>query len=58
VPLEGEDQSRFLYHQPPVQLFEELPPTVPRNQGLEDPLPAPLRMGQPSRNFPREPLRR
>lgn len=39
VPIDGEDQSRFLYHQPPLQLFEELPPTVPRTQGLESRLP-------------------
>lgn len=44
VPLADEDQSHFLYHQPPVQLIEELPPAVPRHQGLEERLPAPPRL--------------
>ncbi|HZN35302.1 MAG TPA: hypothetical protein VFB80_15845 [Pirellulaceae bacterium] len=44
VPLPDEDQSHFLYHQPPVQLIEELPPALPRNQGLEERLPAPPRL--------------
>jgi hypothetical protein len=53
VPLEGEDQSQFLYHEPPVQFFDEVLPAVPRHEGLEEPLPGPPRLGQPSRTFPR-----
>src|SRR5262245_52376211 len=56
VPLETEDQSRFLYNQPPVFLFEP-PPVVDRRFGLEEPLEAPMRMGRPTRNFERLPLR-
>jgi hypothetical protein len=52
VPLSDEDQSRFLYQQPPVLLFEP-PPVIDRTKGLEEPLEAPLRLGRPSRNFER-----
>ena len=52
VPLADEDQSRFLYLQPPVTLFEP-PPVIDRKKGLEAPLGAPMRMGRPSRNFER-----
>jgi hypothetical protein len=44
VPLPEEDQSRFLYQQPPVQLYENLPPPVERNAGLEARLPAAPRL--------------
>ncbi len=43
VPLPDEDQTRFLYQQPPVQFFDNLPPPIPRNHGLEERLPAPPR---------------
>ena len=56
VPLDTEDQSRFLFNQPPVFLFDP-PPVVDRRIGLEDPLEAPMRMGRPSRSFERLPLR-
>ena len=56
VPLPDEDQSRFLYQQPPVIVFDP-PPVIDRKHGLEPPLEAPLRMGRPSRNFERLPLR-
>jgi hypothetical protein len=52
VPLEGEDQSQFLYQQPPA-LFFEPPPVIDRKKGLEEPLEAPPRMGRPTRNFER-----
>jgi hypothetical protein len=52
VPLADEDQSRFLYQQPPVYFFEP-PPVIDRQTGLEKPLEAPLRMGRPTRNFER-----
>jgi hypothetical protein len=52
VPLTDEDQSRFLYQQPPVVVFEP-PPVIDRKKGLEEPLEAPMRMGRPSRNFER-----
>jgi hypothetical protein len=52
VPIEGEDQSLFLYQQPPA-LFFEPPPVIDRTKGLEPPLEAPMRMGRPSRNFER-----
>jgi len=52
VPLTDEEQSQFLYHQPPVLLFEP-PPIIDRKKGLEEPLEAPMRMGRPSRNFER-----
>jgi hypothetical protein len=52
VPLPDEDQSRFLYEQPPVFLFEP-PPVIDRTRGLEEPLEAPARMGRPTRNFER-----
>jgi len=44
VPLPDEDQSRFLYQQPPVEFFENLPPAVPRNHGLESRLPTAPRL--------------
>src|SRR5438132_741491 len=56
VPLPAEDQSRFLYKQPPVVVFDP-PPVIDRKRGLEEPLEAPLRMGRPSRDFERLPLR-
>jgi hypothetical protein len=56
VPLPDEDQSRFLYQQPPVIVFDP-PPVIDRQRGLEAPLEAPLRMGRPSRSFERQPLR-
>lgn len=52
VPLAEEDQSRFLYHDPPAMLFDP-PVVIDRTKGLEAPLEAPPRMGQPSRNFER-----
>jgi hypothetical protein len=52
VPLAAEDQGQFLYHQPPVVLYEP-PPVIDRKQGLEPPLEAPMRMGKASRNFER-----
>jgi hypothetical protein len=52
VPLAEEEQSRFLYHQPPVHVFDP-PPVIDRTKGLEAPLDAPPRMGRPSRNFER-----
>jgi len=52
VPLPEEDQSYFLYQQPPVLLFDP-PPAIDRKRGLEEPLEAPMRMGRPSRNFER-----
>ena len=52
VPLPDEDQSRFLYQNPPV-LPIELPPVIDRTKGLEEPLEAPPRMGRPSRSFER-----
>jgi len=54
VPMPDEDQSRFLYQHPPV-LPLEVPPPPKRGSGLEDPLPAPPRLGRPSANFPRVP---
>jgi hypothetical protein len=57
VPLPEEDQSHFLYQHPPVQLLD-VPALVPRRDGLEEPLPAPMRMGRPSGTFPREALTR
>ncbi|MBW8883469.1 MAG: hypothetical protein JF612_01550 [Planctomycetia bacterium] len=56
VPLPSEDQSRFLYQQPPVIVFDP-PPVIDRKRGLEEPLEAPLRMGRPTRDFERLPLR-
>ncbi len=56
VPLPAEDQSQFLYQQPPVIVFDP-PPVIDRKRGLEEPLEAPLRMGRPSRSFERQPLR-
>jgi len=55
VPLPEEDQSRFLYQQPPVLMFDP-PPVIDRKKGLEAPLEAPPRMGRPSRDFERMPL--
>ena len=52
VPLADEEQSRFLYHQPPVMPIEP-PPVIDRTKGLEEPLDAPPRMGRSSRNFER-----
>jgi hypothetical protein len=52
VPMPDEDPTRFLYHQPPVIVFEP-PPVIDRKTGLEPPLEAPPRMGQPSRSFER-----
>jgi hypothetical protein len=52
VPLDSEDQTAFLYNQPPVMLFDP-PPVIDRKFGLEEPLEAPLRMGRPTRNFER-----
>ena len=57
VPIAGEADSRFLYENPPVQ-YLETPAVLPRQDGLEAPLDAPPQLGRPSRNFPREPLRR
>jgi hypothetical protein len=56
VPLPTEDQGRFMYQQPPVMIIDP-PPPIDRTRGLEPPLEAPLRMGQPTRNFERLPLR-
>jgi hypothetical protein len=56
VPLPNEDQSVFLYQQPPVIVFDP-PPVIDRKRGLEAPLEAPPRMGQATRNFERQPLR-
>ena len=56
VPLDSEDQSRFLFNQPPVLIFEP-PPVIDRKRGLEEPLEAPMRMGRPSRSFERLQLR-
>jgi len=58
VPVETETDGRFLYHSPPVQLFEKPAAVLPRNDGLEAPLDAPNQLGRPSRNFPRMPLMR
>lgn len=52
VPLAEEDQSQFLYQQPPVIVIDP-PPVIDRKKGLEAPLEAPPRMGRPSRNFER-----
>jgi hypothetical protein len=57
VPIAGETDPRFLYQNPPVQLFEK-PAVLPRQEGLEQPLEAPPQLGRPSRNFPRERLMR
>jgi hypothetical protein len=57
VPIVGEDDPQFLYQNPPLQLFER-PTVVPRQEGLEPPLAAPPQLGRPSRNFPRQQLRR
>jgi hypothetical protein len=57
VPVMEEDDSRFMYHHPPLMLFETPPPALPRNEGLEEPLEAPPRMGRPTGNFPRLPAR-
>jgi hypothetical protein len=56
VPLPAEDQTQFLYQQPPVMVFDP-PPVIDRTRGLEEPLEGPLRMGRPSRHFERQPLR-
>jgi hypothetical protein len=56
VPLPAEDQSQFLYQQPPVIVFDP-PPVIDRKRGLEEPMEAPLRMGRPTRNYERLPLR-
>ena len=53
VPLPDEDQSRFLYQQPPVFVFDP-PPVIDRKRGLEEPLEAPMCMGRPTRNFERQ----
>jgi hypothetical protein len=55
VPVETETDGRFLYHSPPVQLFEKPAAALPRNDGLEQPLAAPNQLGKPSRNFLRVP---
>jgi hypothetical protein len=55
VPTAGEDQSQFLYAQPPVLLFEP-PPAIDRRKGLEEPLEAPLRLDRLSRGFERVPV--
>lgn len=55
VPMAGEDDDKFVYHNPPLMLFEGPAAAVPRNQGLEEPLEAPLQLGRPSRNFSRVP---
>lgn len=55
VPGEGEDEAKFLYQNPPVIVFEPPALTIPRDAGLEEPLEAPPRLGQPSRSFPRVP---
>jgi hypothetical protein len=57
VPVAGEEDPRFLYHSPPLQMIER-PIVPPRKEGLEPPLDAPPRLGRPSRNFPREPVLR
>lgn len=57
VPIAGEEDPRFMYQNPPVQVIER-PMVLPRQEGLEPPLDAPPRLGRPSRDFPREPLRR
>lgn len=57
VPIAGETDPRFLYQNPPVQLYEK-PAVLPRQEGLEPPLEAPPQLGRPSRNFPRERLMR
>jgi hypothetical protein len=54
VPMPNEDQSRFLYQQPPVVLIDP-PPVIDRTRGLEPPLDAPPRMGRATRNFERLP---
>jgi hypothetical protein len=58
VPVAGESDPHFLYQNPPVQLFEKPAAVLPRQEGLEEALVAPPQLGRPSRNFPREPLRR
>ena len=55
VPVAEGADAKFLYLNPPLLKFERPPLTVPRNQGLEEPLDAPPRLGQPSRNFLRVP---
>jgi hypothetical protein len=55
VPGEGEDEAKFLYHNPPVIVFEPPALTVPRDAGLEEPLAAPPRWGKASGSFPRVP---
>jgi hypothetical protein len=55
VPVETETDGHFLYHSPPVQLFEKPEVALPRNAGLEEPLAAPNQLGRPSRNFMRVP---
>ena len=55
VPVETETDGRFLYHSPPVQMFEKPAAGLPRSEGLEQPLAAPNQLGRPSRNFMRLP---
>jgi hypothetical protein len=55
VPMPNEDQTSFLYAQPPLVLFPP-PPVIDRTKGLEEPLEAPPRMGRPSRDFLRVPV--
>jgi hypothetical protein len=52
VPVEGEDDGHFLYNHPPLVMFEK-PTVVPRNEGLEAALEAPVQIGRPTGNFPR-----
>jgi hypothetical protein len=55
TPTTDEADSRFLYENPPIYLFEKPEAPLARNSGLEDPLEAPPQLGRPSRNFPRLP---
>ncbi|MEX2173530.1 MAG: hypothetical protein WD872_04155 [Pirellulaceae bacterium] len=52
VPTADAVDSRFVYHNPPLQVIEQ-PIVLPRGAGLEAPLDAPPQMGRPSLNFPR-----
>ena len=56
VPEAQGPDRRFLYEAPPLIPIQR-PTIVDRNKGLEEPLEAPPRLGQPSRSFPRLPLR-
>jgi hypothetical protein len=54
VPLPEEDQGPFLYQHPPVMPLE-VPPVPKRGEGLEDPLPAPPRLGHAMNAAPMAP---